>query len=150
MKCPFCGHKETDVIDSRDANDLTAIRRRRECPSCEKRFTTYERAEESGLVVIKKDGRQEKFNHQKLISGMLRACEKRPISYEQIVEVVDDIERELRKKDTTEIPSKVIGEMVMKKLKKLDGIAYIRFASVYREFKDVNDLKKELQTLLKK
>lgn len=150
MKCPYCASEETDVVDSRDTKDLLAIRRRRECARCEKRFTTYERVEETGMIVIKKDGRREKFDRQKLLNGLLKAFEKRPVGFEKIEEAVDQIERELRKKDTTEIKSTVIGELVMKKLKRLDSIAYIRFASVYREFKDIEDLKKELQSLLKK
>ncbi len=150
MKCPYCSHKETDVIDSRDTEDLTSIRRRRECPNCEKRFTTYEKMEDLGMIIIKKDGRHEKFDKQKLIKGLMRACEKRPVSFEQIEETADEIERELRKRDEKEIRSSIIGEFVMKKLKKLDKVAYIRFASVYREFKDVSDFKKELQSLLKK
>jgi transcriptional repressor NrdR len=150
MKCPYCSNKETDVIDSRDTDDLTSIRRRRECSRCGKRFTTYEKMEDLGMIIIKKDGRHEKFDKQKLIKGLMKACEKRPVNFEQIEETADEIEGELRRRDEKEIPSRVIGELVMKKLKKLDKIAYIRFASVYREFKDVSDFKKELQTLLKK
>ena len=149
MKCPYCGNTETDVIDSRDAGDLAAVRRRRECSKCEKRFTTYERVESVELIVIKKDGRREPFNREKLMAGIVRACEKRPVSHEKIEEAVEEIEMELRKKDTTEISSKVIGELVMKKLKRLDKVAYIRFASVYREFADVEDFGKELKGLLK-
>jgi len=149
MKCPYCGHTETDVVDSRDADDLSAVRRRRECHKCEKRFTTYERVESVELIIIKKDGRREPFNREKLMAGLVRACEKRPVPHEKIEEAVDEIEMELRKKDTKEVPSKAIGELVMKKLKKLDKVAYIRFASVYREFADVEDFRKELKELLK-
>jgi transcriptional repressor NrdR len=149
MKCPYCGNTETDVIDSREAEDLTAVRRRRECLKCEKRFTTYERVESVELVIIKKDGRREPFNREKLLAGIVRACEKRPVPHEKIEKAVDELEMEIRKKDTKEIPSSIIGELVMKKLKKLDKVAYIRFASVYREFADVGDFKKELKELLK-
>ena len=150
MKCPYCASEEIEVVDSRDSKDLTAIRRRRECGKCGKRFTTYERVEETGIMIIKKDGRREKFDRKKLFGGLMKALEKRPVSYEKIEDTVDQIERELRRKDSTEIKSTVIGEIVMRKLKKLDSIAYIRFASIYREFKDLEDLKKELKSLLKK
>jgi len=150
MRCSYCSNKETDVIDSRDTDDLAAIRRRRECPRCEKRFTTYERMEDLGMIILKKDGRHERFDKQKLIKGLIKACEKRPVSFEQIEKTADEIETELKKKDKNEIKSTVIGEIVMKKLKKLDKVAYIRFASVYREFKDVSDFKRELQSLLEK
>jgi len=149
MKCPYCGNTETDVVDSRDAEDLAAVRRRRECMKCEKRFTTYERVESVELVVVKKDGRREPFDREKLKAGLVRACEKRPVPHEKIEQTVEEIEMELRKKDTKEVPSSVVGELVMKKLKKLDKVAYIRFASVYREFADVEDFRKELKELLK-
>ncbi|MEM3405859.1 MAG: transcriptional regulator NrdR [Candidatus Pacearchaeota archaeon] len=137
MKCIYCGHKETKVTNKRDINDF--VRRRRECLRCKKRFTTYEKAE-IDLIVIKKDGRREKFNREKLRNGILKACEKRPIAIEKIDKVIAEIEEELRKRGK-EIKTKIIGEIVMKKLKKLDKIAYIRFASVYREFKDISDFK---------
>ncbi|MEM2974284.1 MAG: transcriptional regulator NrdR [Candidatus Micrarchaeia archaeon] len=149
MKCPYCGHTETSVVDSRDANGLSAVRRRRECVKCGKRFTTYERIESVELAVIKKDGRREPFNREKIMAGIIKACEKRPISHDKIEKAVDEIEMELRKKDTKEVPSSLIGELVMKKLKRLDKVAYIRFASVYREFADVEDFRKELKRLLK-
>jgi len=149
MKCPYCGNEETDVIDSRDADELAAVRRRRECSKCGKRFTTYERVESIGLIVIKKDGRREPFNREKLTAGIVRACEKRPVSHEKIEHLLDDLEREIRRRDTTEVPSTVVGELVMKRLKKLDKVAYIRFASVYREFADIEDFRKELKDLLK-
>ena len=150
MKCPYCGHADTDVLDSRDSNGREAIRRRRECTKCKKRFTTYERPEMAELVVIKKDGRREQFDRNKIRVGIEKACEKRPIPRETIEDMVEDIERELRKRDSTEVPSKLIGELIIKKLKKIDKVAYIRFASVYREFADVESFKKELQDLMKK
>ena len=149
MKCPFCGHEDTDVIDSRDTEDLNAIRRRRECPNCKKRFTTYERAEESVIIVIKRDGRREKFDKQKLINSILKSIGKRPISYNKVIEIVESIERELRTKQSEEINSTMIGEMVLKRLKKLDDIAYIRFAAVYKEFKAVDDILNEVKMLQK-
>jgi transcriptional repressor NrdR len=150
MKCPFCFHKETKVSDKRETEDFDVIRRRRECLKCKKRFTTYERVEDLGLIVIKKDGRRESFDAEKLKRGILKACEKRPVAYEQIDEIVNKIEAELRKLKSKEIPSSVIGEKVILKLKKLDKIAYIRFASVYRSFADVTDFEKELKDLIKK
>lgn len=147
MKCPFCGYKDTEVIDSRDTEEGTAIRRRRKCPSCNKRFTTYERPEESVIVVIKRDGKREKFDKQKLINSILKSVGKRPISYNKIVDLVDDIERELRKKQSEEIESRQIGDMVLRRLKNLDDIAYLRFAAVYKEFKSIDDIINEIKLL---
>jgi transcriptional repressor NrdR len=147
MRCPYCDFNETKVIDSRNSD--RSIRRRRECESCGKRFTTYERAELVDLFVVKKDGRREPFDRQKLLAGIMRACEKRPVSHEKIEQMVDGIERELRGRESIEIRSKEIGGMVMKKLKRIDKVAYIRFASVYRSFEDVHEFEKELKKLLK-
>lgn len=140
MKCPYCGNSETDVIETRDGEGAT--RRRRECKNCGKRFTTHERVENVDLVVIKKDGRREKFDREKLKRGIVKACEKRAISTELIDSVVDEIEQELRNKDGTEISSRVIGNGVLKKLRKIDKVAYIRFASVYLDFGDLADFEK--------
>lgn len=150
MRCPYCHNPETSVLDSRDSEDLATIRRRRECLRCQKRFTTYERIENIDLVVIKKDGRRESFDRNKLLGGVLKACEKRPISRELIESIVDKVELELRNLDSTEIPSQKIGELVMRKLRALDKVAYIRFASVYRQFADIESFEKELKSLLKK
>ena len=147
MKCPYCLHEETKVVDTRESDDLIT-RRRRECLKCEKRFTTYERVL-LNLRVIKKDGRREPFERNKLKNGILKACEKRPISEDAIENLIDEIEKELRNYEDTEINSSIIGQLVMKKLKKLDKIAYIRFASVYREFTDINSFEKELKNLTK-
>jgi len=144
MKCPYCGFSETKVLDSRESEDSDVTRRRRECEKCSKRFTTYERVEMIDLRVIKKNGNIEAFDRNKVLKGALKACEKRPIKTEKIEKLVDEIESELRKNETTEIPSKAIGELVMEKLKELDKVAYIRFASVYREFKDIKSFEKEL------
>ena len=148
MKCPFC-FAETRVVDKRESGELGANRRRRECLRCGKRFTTYERIETPSLSVIKKDGRIEEFNREKLKAGIASACQKRPISNEDIENVIDGVETELRKKDSTDIKTKIIGDLVMKKLKSLDKVAYIRFASVYREFTDLESFEKELEKLLK-
>ena len=150
MKCPYCGYEETQVIDTRETENLEATRRRRECLKCNKRFTTYERVEETEIVVVKKDGKRERFERQKVINGILKACEKRDISLEKIEKLVDDVESDLRKRDSVEVESKVIGELIMKKLKSLDKIAYIRFASVYREFEDLERFEEELEKLQKK
>ncbi len=149
MKCPYCNYYDTSVLDSRDSEDLASIRRRRECMKCEKRFTTYERVDMVDMIVMKKDGRREQFDKKKLMTGMLKATEKRPVTMDQIEKAVDEIERELRKRDSIEIPSKVMGELVMEKLKKLDEVAYIRFASVYRSFDDLETFEKEVKSLLK-
>jgi transcriptional repressor NrdR len=148
MKCPFCGFLEDRVIDSREREDGFQIRRRRECFGCGKRFTTYEEIEENALIVIKSDGRREKFSREKVFNGIQKACEKRPISIEQISGIVDGIEQELRQKFESEVSSKEIGRLVMKNLKKLDEIAYVRFASVYREFKDITEFQKEVEQIL--
>ena len=148
MRCPYCNHEETKVLDSREAEDKT--RRRRECEKCEKRFTTYERVEIVELIVVKKDGGREQFDRNKLRRGVLQACWKRPVTAEQIDNLVDEVERELRMRETTEVPSKEIGELAMKKLKALDKGAYIRFASVYRDFEDIEEFEEELKALLRK
>ncbi|MBI3323967.1 MAG: transcriptional repressor NrdR [Candidatus Omnitrophica bacterium] len=147
MKCPFCGHQEDKVVDSR-ASSEGAIRRRRECLSCGKRFTTYEHVEEQRLMVIKKDGRREPFDRHKLLGGLVRACEKRPIGMDRLEQVTDEIEQELSRNFEREVPSREIGERVMKRLYRLDPIAYVRFASVYREFKDAEQFMRELKELL--
>ncbi|SRR4030042_2556189 len=149
MRCPYCAHEENQVLDSRDSEDLSSIRRRRECLKCDKRFTTYERVEMIDLFVIKKDGRREQFDRNKLLGGIKKACEKRPISMETIDETVDEIEQNLRKRETTEVPSKFIGESVIRRLRSIDKVAYIRFASVYRAFEDVESFEKEVKSLLK-
>lgn len=148
MKCPYCAHQDTDVVETRDSEDLSTTRRRRECSKCKKRFTTYERIENIPITVIKKDGRKERFDRPKLRSGILKACEKTVIGAEDIDAIVNKIERELRTLDSVEVESKKIGHMVANKLKKLDKVAYIRFASVFRRFVDLEDFKKELHKLL--
>ena len=148
MKCPFCGFADSKVIDSRPADDGTTIRRRRECLDCQKRFTTYEVMERMPLVVIKRDGSRQSFDKIKIINGMLRACEKRPITMAQIEAIADDIEQELRGSLESEVHSDHIGELVMNRLKDLDEVAYVRFASVYRSFKDINTFMEELTKLL--
>lgn len=148
MKCPFCGFLESKVIDSRSAEDGTTIRRRRECLSCQKRFTTYEIMERLPLVVIKKDGSRQAFDKMKMLNGMIRACEKRPVPLESLQKVADEIEQEVQNSMDKEIPSQNIGEFVMQKLKNLDEVAYVRFASVYRQFKDINTFRDELNKLL--
>ena len=150
MKCPFCSSDNTRVIDSRPADDNSSIRRRRLCDDCGKRFTTYEKVETIPLIVIKKDQNREQFDRSKIEAGVLRACHKRPVSAEQIHRLVDDVETEVFNLEEREIPSSVIGEIVMDKLKDLEAVAYVRFASVYREFKDVNTFMEELGKLLKK
>ena len=150
MKCPFCGNAESKVIDSRISKDGDAIRRRRECVSCGKRFTTYEFVEEVLPTVVKKDGRREPFDRSKIRSGIKKACEKRPISTDEIESIVDRIEQSCQEYPDKEIPSSVVGEQVMKELQNLDGVAYVRFASVYREFRDVGDFLDELKDFLVK
>lgn len=147
MICPFCGNERTRVSDKREIGSGTVTRRRRECLECGKRFTTYERVEALDLYIIKKDGRREPYNRQKLRAGMLKACEKRPISQEAINRVIDRIEKELRQLRKTEVESSIVGEKVMQELKEMDEVAYIRFASVYREFADITDFQKELSGL---
>ena len=148
MKCPFCGYADSKVIDSRPADDGTTIRRRRECLECQKRFTTYEIVERMPLVVIKRNGSRESFDKIKIINGVVRACEKRPVTLAQIEAIADDIEQELRGRLESEVQSERVGEMVMSKLKDLDEVAYVRFASVYRSFKDINTFMEELTKLL--
>ena len=148
MKCPYCGNPDTRVIDSRPADDNNSIRRRRSCDECGKRFTTYEKVETIPLIVIKKDNNREAFDRSKIEAGVLRACYKRPVSAEDIKRRVDEIELEVVNREEKEIPSNLIGEIVMDKLKLLDPVAYVRFASVYREFKDVNTFMDELKTFL--
>ncbi len=150
MKCPFCGHQEDKVVDSRASSDGASIRRRRECLGCAKRFTTYEHVEEQPLMIVKKDGRREPFDRHKLLAGLVKACEKRPVSMDDLERLVDDLERELSQEFEREAPSREVGERVMKKLHALDPVAYVRFASVYREFKDVQQFMYELKDLLAK
>jgi transcriptional repressor NrdR len=147
MRCPYCNFGETKVMETREAEDSDVTRRRRECLKCKKRFTTYERVEMLELRIVKKNGDIEGFNRNKVLRGMVRACEKRPIKIEKIEKIVDDIESELRKQESVEVPSKLIGELIMKKLNALDHVAYIRFASVYREFKDIKEFEKELKKI---
>ena len=150
MKCPFCGHIEDKVIDSRSSNEDRSVRRRRECMKCKRRFTTYEYIEEIPLMVIKRDGRREAFDRNKVINGILKACEKRPVSMEKVEALVDKVEKELQKSFDKEVKVEEIGEQVMNSLHKLDEVAYVRFASVYRQFKDINQFMKELKDLLNK
>lgn len=148
MKCPFCSHENTRVIDSRPAEDNNSIRRRRVCDECGKRFTTYEKIETIPLIIIKKDNNREAYDRAKIDAGVLRACHKRPVSAQQITTLVDEVENEIFNREEREIPSGTIGELVMNKLKDLDAVAYVRFASVYREFKDVNTFMDELKSVL--
>ncbi|MBW1676504.1 MAG: transcriptional repressor NrdR [Deltaproteobacteria bacterium] len=148
MKCPYCSEMENKVIDSRMTKEGNAVRRRRECLGCKHRFTTYERLEALPLVLIKKDGRRETFDRTKVLVGMQKACQKRNISINTLEEFVDELERELQETGEKEIPSSVVGERVMSKLHELDDVAYVRFASVYREFKDINDFMSQLKNLL--
>ena len=150
MICPACGVNEDKVVDSREAPDGVAIRRRRECVSCQHRFTTYERLEETALLVVKRDGRRETFDRKKLLGGVLKACEKRPIPMERVEALVDQVERDLAKEYEREVSSVQIGERIMQKLHDLDEVAYVRFASVYRSFKDINEFMKELKDLIQK
>lgn len=145
MNCPYCAHKESKVTDKRSSPD--GVRRRRECLQCKKRFTTYERIERTDLYVIKKDGRREKFDIKKLESGIEKALEKRPVPQDKINNMINEIDEQIRKAGKKEVKSSVIGELVMKKLKKVDDIAYVRFASVYRQFQDINDFKQEMKEL---
>ena len=150
MKCPYCGSDDTRVIDSRPADDNYSIRRRRICDNCTKRFTTYEKVETIPLIIIKKDNNRETYDRAKIESGVLRACHKRPVSATQITQLVDEVENEISTLEDKEIPSRVIGEIVMKKLKDLDAVAYVRFVSVYREFKDVDSFMDELKGFIGK
>lgn len=148
MKCPFCGHKEDKVIDSRSSEEGRSIRRRRECLNCKRRFTTYENIEETSLMVIKKDGRREPFDRKKILAGIQKACEKRPISTQVLEELADKVEYTLQSKFEKEVGANQIGELLMELLHDLDEVAYVRFASVYRQFKDINQFMKELRGLL--
>jgi len=150
MRCPYCDYNGTKVLDSRPVNDNKSIRRRRECEKCTRRFTTFETVEETPLMVVKKDGSREEFSRDKLLRGLIRACEKRPVSVEQLEQIVEEVERELRQTANTEIESRDIGELLMGQLYKIDEVAYVRFASVYRQFKDIDMFMKELSTLLNK
>lgn len=150
MRCPYCGYKEDKVVDSRATQEQSAIRRRRECLKCGKRFTTYEYIEEVSLMVIKKDGRRQPFDRQKIIAGIIKACEKRPVSIEKMEEMVTQIERAIQKKSDREVPSTKIGGLVMERLRALDDVAYVRFASVYRQFRDVGQFMSELKDVLGK
>ena len=150
MKCPYCGTNRDRVIDSRSSKGTRSVRRRRECLKCGRRFTTYEYIEETPLMVIKKDGRREPFDRNKILGGLVKACEKRPISMQKLEKIVDSIERQLQKNFDREVKASVIGELAMKHLHSLDQVAYVRFASVYREFKDVNQFMKELKHLLRR
>ena len=148
MKCPYCGHPESKVIDSRPADENASIRRRRECLSCARRFTTYETVESLPIVVIKKDDSRQSFDRQKVLRGMIRACEKRPVALAELERIADEIEQELQNSMEREIRTEVIGEKVMERLRKVDQVAYVRFASVYRQFKDIDTFMAELNKLL--
>lgn len=148
MKCPFCGSENTRVIDSRPADDNNSIRRRRLCDECGKRFTTYEKVETIPLIIIKKDNNREQYDRKKIEAGVLRACHKRPISVDRITKMIDEVEIEIFNREEKEISSSLIGELLMDKIKDLDPVAYVRFASVYREFKDVNTFMNELKKML--
>ena len=148
MRCPFCAHPESKVIDSRPADEGASIRRRRECLACHKRFTTYETMESLPLMVVKKDGSRQSFDRNKVLGGLIRACEKRPVSYATLVAIVNDIEQTLQSQMDREVRSAQIGELVMDRLKKVDEVSYVRFASVYRQFKDINTFLDELNKLL--
>ena len=150
MKCPYCNEADTKVIDSRPADDNSSIRRRRQCERCGKRFTTYEKLETMPLMVIKKDNSREAYDRSKIEAGIIQSCHKRPVSTQQINSVIDEIENRIFNMEEKEVPTSVIGELVMDKLKELDEVTYVRFASVYREFKDVNTFMEELAKLLKK
>ena len=148
MRCPFCAHPESKVIDSRPADEGASIRRRRECLACHKRFTTYETMESLPLMVVKKDGSRQSFDRNKVLGGLIRACEKRPVPYHVLEELVGEIEQVLQNQMEREVPSAQIGELVMERLKMIDEVAYVRFASVYRQFKDINTFMHELNKLL--
>lgn len=150
MRCPHCGYKEDKVVDSRATNEEAAVRRRRECLKCGKRFTTYEYIEDVSLMVIKKDGRREPFDRKKILAGIAKACEKRPISMDKMEEIVTLIERAIQKKSDREVHTSRVGELVMERLKQIDDVAYVRFASVYRQFKDVSQFMTELKDILGK
>ena len=149
MKCPYCGHPESKVIDSRPADEGASIRRRRECLKCLKRFTTYETVERMPLMLVKRDGTRQPYDRQKLLGGLVKACEKRPVSLMQLEQIVDNVEQRVFSALESEVSSKTIGELVMEQLRSVDEVAYVRFASVYRQFKDINTFMDELNTLLK-
>jgi transcriptional repressor NrdR len=149
MKCPFCGHLQDKVVDSRESKEGDAIRRRRQCLGCQRRFTSYERIDEIPYMVIKKDGRRERFDRQKVLAGLLKACEKRPVSMVQLETIADKAENMVQESSEREVATRTIGEMIMKELKTLDKVAYVRFASVYLDFKDVPEFMNELKDLLK-
>ena len=148
MKCPYCGYQESKVVDSRHADDSTSIRRRRECLSCQKRFTTYETVESLPIIVVKRDGTRQAFDRNKVLNGMLRACEKRPVPLAELERAADEIEQAIQNSLDREISTEKIGELVMERLKPLDEVAYVRFASVYRQFKDINSFMHELNKIL--
>ena len=148
LKCPFCSYEESKVVDSRSTEDNLAIRRRRECLSCSKRYTTYEKVEDIPILVIKKDLSREYFDKSKLINGLIKACQKRPVSRKQVEEIAEDIEKQLSNQMVTEIKSEYIGELIMDRLKLIDEVAYVRFASVYRQFKDINTFMEEIKNLM--
>lgn len=147
MQCPYCQNNDTDVVETREGEDLAVTRRRRECEKCAKRFTTYERVETTPLLVIKKDGRRESFNREKLRNGIFRACQKRPVSADLIDNLTDEVEKELLGKQTNEIPAKTIGTIVLRKLKKIDKVAYLRYASVYLDFDSLKDFEEMIEKL---
>jgi len=149
MRCPFCNHAESKVVDSRATEEGSSIRRRRECLSCGRRFTTYEKVEELPLMVVKKDGRRELYDRSKILNGILKACEKRPISLDAVEKLVDQIEKQINNTMEREISTRQLGEMVMQHLKELDQVAYVRFASVYRQFADINNFVQELEALMR-
>ena len=149
MRCPYCSYEESKVVDSRATDDYTAIRRRRECLRCSKRYTTYEKVEDIPILVIKKDSIRETFNKDKIMSGIVKACQKRPVSRSQMQNIVDDIEKNISNKMIVEIKSEDIGEKVMERLKNVDEVSYVRFASVYRQFKDINTFMEEIKNLMK-
>ncbi|MDR7556763.1 MAG: transcriptional regulator NrdR [Armatimonadota bacterium] len=147
MRCPLCGHEDSKVLDSRPVLEGRAVRRRRECKACGRRFTTYERPDLAPLMVVKRDGRREPFDRQKILNGLLRACGKRPISMEALEQLVDDVEREVRQMGAQEVASAAIGDLVMERLRRLDDVAYVRFASEHRRFRDVDSIAEEIETL---
>jgi len=150
MKCPFCQHDDSRVIDSRTSDDHSMVRRRRECPECRRRFTTYERPGEVRVFVIKKDGRREPFDRSKVVMGMTKACEKRPVSREVVEQIADEVERRIRDELAEEVSSAEIGQLVMERLREIDEVAYVRFASVYKEFRDADSFLKEVEGLVRK
>lgn len=149
MRCPYCFYEESKVVDSRSTEDYTAIRRRRECLKCSKRYTTYEKVEDIPILVVKKDSTRENFKKDKIISGLIKACQKRPVSRAQVEAIADDIEKNISNKMIVEVKSDYIGEMIMERLKDIDEVSYVRFASVYRQFKDINTFMEEIKNLMK-